>query len=96
MPMMYWWNGNWGTMLLMMLLNAAVWVGLIALLIWAVSRFFAQRPPITGKPDRGPSALEILRQRYACGEIDEATFEHMRHQLDMPVARDALPIPPGQ
>jgi len=32
------------------------------------------------------SALEILRQRYARGEIDDATFQHMRERLETPVA----------
>ncbi len=31
---------------------------------------------------REPSALEILRQRYAGGEIDMATFEHRRKRLE--------------
>jgi putative membrane protein len=94
MPMMYGWNGDWGGMLLPMLLNAAVWIVLIGLLIWGLSRLFTQRAPTTEWPDVGPSALEILRQRYARGEIDEATFERMRAQLEAPAVRDALPVPP--
>jgi uncharacterized membrane protein len=29
-----------------------------------------------------PSAMEILRQRYARGEIDAATFDQMRERLE--------------
>lgn len=96
--MMYGWNGDWGGMFLAMVLNAVVWIGLIGLLIWAVSRFFTQRGPstgpFTGQPQSGPSALEILGQRYARGEIDEATFERMRQQLESPAAREPLSISP--
>jgi putative membrane protein len=92
--MMYYWNGNWGGMLLAMLLNGVVLVGLIGLVIWAVSRFVNQRPPSTWRPDGGPSAMEILRQRYARGEIDDATFERMRAQLHASGAHDPLSTPP--
>ncbi len=34
-------------------------------------------------PPISPSALEILRQRYARGEIDTATFEQMRERLEV-------------
>src|SRR5262249_21993891 len=82
MPMMYGWNGDWGGMLLAMLLNAAVWIISLGLLIWAVSRAFADRAPSTGQPSIGPSAIEILRQRYARGEIDAATFDEMHRRLE--------------
>lgn len=91
------WNGDWGGMLLVMLLNAVVWVALIGLLIWAVSRFITRRAPTTGHLDTGPSALETLRQRYARGEIDEATFERMHRQLEAsgaPAQRDTFTISP--
>ena len=32
-------------------------------------------------PGSPPDAMEILRRRYAAGEIDEATYEHQRQQL---------------
>jgi putative membrane protein len=33
-------------------------------------------------PHTGPDALEILRQRYASGEIDGTTFDQMRERLE--------------
>jgi putative membrane protein len=92
--MMYPWNGNWGAMFFVMVLNGVVWIALIGLFIWAMSRLIGQRPPSTGHPDAGPSALELLRQRYARGEIDEATFARMRQQLEASPARNEITIPP--
>jgi putative membrane protein len=95
--MMYYWNGSWGGMFVAMLFNAAIWVLLIGLLVWGISRFFNLRVWSAGSPAQEPSALEILRRRYARGEIDEATFERMRQQLSATGARDeqdALTAPP--
>ncbi len=33
-------------------------------------------------PPAQPTAMEILRQRYARGEIDAATFDQMRERLE--------------
>ena len=35
----------------------------------------------TQVPSNEPSAMELLRQRYARQEIDAATFEQMRERL---------------
>ena len=35
-----------------------------------------------GVPPVQPSALEILRQRFARGEIDATTFDQMRERLE--------------
>jgi putative membrane protein len=70
---------------------------LLGLLIWGLIRWFSTRgrhfhmPPIynpvppTFTPVPPPSqfsAMEILRQRYARGEIDAATFDSMRERLE--------------
>ena len=89
------WNGDWGAMFLTMLLNGVVWIALIGLFIWAMSRLLGQRSPSTGRLDASASALEILRQRYARGEIDDATFARMRQQLEASSARNEITVPPA-
>ncbi|MFL5624123.1 MAG: SHOCT domain-containing protein, partial [Ktedonobacteraceae bacterium] len=39
-------------------------------------------PPKTNTLASNMSAIEILRQRYARGEIDGATFEQMRERIE--------------
>ena len=91
---MYSWNGNWGTMVLVMLLNGVMWVALVGLFIWALSRVLGPQTPSTGRTDTGLSAMETLRHRYARGEIDDATFTRMRQQLEASSPRSEVTIPP--
>ena len=95
MPMMYGYSWSWGGMLLMML-SWLFWFGLLGLLLWALVRWIGNRAPNQGasSASSGQNATEILRQRYARGEIDDATFARMRAQLEASGARDPLTIPP--
>ncbi len=88
--MMWGYGFGWGGMFLM-LLGTALFIVLLAVLVWAVLRFVTGKtttpvPPATGAPPIGPSALEILRQRYARGEIDTMSYEQMRARLETPAA----------
>ena len=94
MPMMYGYSWSWGGMLLMML-SWVFWFVLLGLLLWALFRWLGARGP-NQTTNTGVSATEILRQRYARGEIDEATYERMRQQLVSSVVRETETIPPGR
>ena len=87
MPMMWGYGFSWGGMLLM-LLSMALWIALLVVVVWAIIRWLDRRTSSSGPintstpPSPGsPSALEILGQRYARGEIDATTFEQMRERL---------------
>lgn len=83
---MFWGYGfSWGGMLLMML-GSVLWIALLVVLVWALIRWLNRKssatvPPSTGPTPSTPTALEILQQRYARGEIDTPTFDQMREQL---------------
>lgn len=84
MPMMYWYGYGWGGAILM-LLSMLLWVAVVALVVWALIRWLApavRGTGMSGPSSTGTSAIEILRQRYARGEIDTATFESMRERLE--------------
>lgn len=56
------------------------WVGLIALVVWALSRVSAGGGG-SGARGGGESAEDILARRFVSGEIDEETFQSMREAL---------------
>jgi putative membrane protein len=81
--MMMWWGYGW-PMLWMAFWNL-LWLVLIGLCIWMLVRWLATRSPRRDDWHHSvapePSALEILRRRYARGDIDTATFEQMRERI---------------
>jgi putative membrane protein len=62
-----------------------IWLALFGLLIWAIVRLLVRPHRPT---EQGPSAPEILRQRYARGNIDAATFEQMHQRLQASTQRE--------
>ena len=80
------------------LLWTFVWIALLAVLAWALLRWLTTKnPPIIGyhsfPPQYQPSAMEILRGRYARGEIDEETFQQMRERLEASTPLEQQHIP---
>ena len=68
-------HGAWG-----MGFGWILWVLLFVLLIWGAARLF--RPGGMGAPsEKKESALDILKRRYANGEIDKQEFEEKKHDL---------------
>jgi putative membrane protein len=72
-PMWGMW-GAWGVGMLlgMLTFRVLVIVGLVALVRWLV---------IQGRASRTDTALEILRQRYARGEINKDEFDARKRDL---------------
>ena len=72
-PMWGMW-GAWGfgMMLMMLVFWGLIIVGLVLGIRWLVSQ---------GHESRSDTAMDILRQRYARGEIDKEEFEARRRDL---------------
>jgi putative membrane protein len=68
---------GWGGMMLGMLLFWAVLVAAIVMLMkYALGRGDA------GRREREKTALDILKERYARGEIEREEFEQKKHDLE--------------
>jgi putative membrane protein len=82
--MMWWDDGGWGAgqWLLMTMTMLIFWGGLIAFGVWAV-RSFTVRPSVAPPPPAAVTsrADEVLADRYARGEIDEAEYARRREVL---------------
>ncbi len=66
----YGFDGSW------MMVWSIVWIAAITLVVALTWRF------ASGRPDRGASALDILKRRLAAGEISEAEFLQARKHVD--------------
>jgi uncharacterized membrane protein len=90
--------GHWVMGLAFMGLSLLFWLGLTALVAWALMRWVLPRMrglpampgamPGSAMQTAQPSAVETLRHRYALGEIDTATFETMTERILASEARE--------
>ena len=72
-----------GGMVAMMLAGALLWLGLMALIVLAlvIAIRWLRSPARPATGGSLPRALEVLRERYARGEIGHEEFERMRREL---------------
>ncbi|HID51826.1 MAG TPA: SHOCT domain-containing protein [Anaerolineae bacterium] len=83
--MMWWGQGfSWGWMLFGGLMMILFWGGLIALIVLAVRGLTGVgSSTVTPAPaSASNSALRILQERYARGEITKEEYEDMRRDLE--------------
>jgi putative membrane protein len=63
------------------LLVIGFWVLIVVLIILLIRRLITLSPARTASMPQGDSALEILKKRYARGEIDKEEFEAKKKDL---------------
>lgn len=70
-----------------LILMAVFWVAIIALAVWVLGRIFpkvmgsSSSHSSEGRNDLSQSPQEILKRRYARGEVSKAEFDEMRLNL---------------
>jgi putative membrane protein len=67
--------GGWWMMILMALLWLLLIAGIVLIIVWVVNR---TRGLVAAG---GESPLDIIKRRYARGEIDREEYERMRQEL---------------
>jgi putative membrane protein len=74
-----WGPGGWAGWLVMGLSMLVFWGGLIVLAAWAIRSFSPNRDPRAGAPS---SAVAILEECFARGEIDREEYEGRKAALE--------------
>lgn len=82
-PHMMWWDGGWYGMifgpLFMILVLAAVIAAVVLFVRWIGGPWQGTVPPHQTVPGRTP--LDILKERFARGEIDKDEYEEKRRLI---------------
>ena len=93
MPMWGYYAG--GGMGWWMVVSSIIWLALAGIAVWALVSWLSWASRRASPPQIPPqqSALDILNVRYARGEIDSATYQAMREQLEAPVASTPKTVP---
>lgn len=76
--MMHDWGMNWGWG--GMIFQLLFWILIIIAVIWAI-KYFTGQSRSNASSASGESALDILKKRYANGEIDKDEFEQKKRDL---------------
>ncbi len=61
-----------------MLMMVVFWGGIIALIVWGITRLTRREPTLRGRQ----TPIEIARERYARGEITREQFEQLKRDLE--------------
>ena len=69
------WGMGWG-----MGFGWIIWLFIIGLIIWGIKAISDKRSQSQSSPG-GDRSLEILKERYARGEIDREEFEERKRDL---------------
>jgi putative membrane protein len=83
-----------------MVFSGVFWFVLLGVAVWALVRWVSHQTRTgqslqSDQSTAGQSAEDILRQRFARGEIDSDTFERMRRQLATAASRVPAALPGG-
>lgn len=83
---MMWWGHHafgWGGMIIGALMMLLFWGGLFAVLWLVIRSATGSGKRQEGSAERAPDrALEILKERYARGEISKSEYEEMRRDIE--------------
>lgn len=74
------WGGPWGMGWMGGLFMLIFWVLIIIGVVWLVKYLASSRSCYSNHPD---TPLEILKKRYAKGEIDKKEFEEKKKDLGL-------------
>ncbi len=74
---MFWHDMGWGGMWF----GWFFWIVLIVLIIWAIVRFSNQKSNGSSNLTHRETPLDILKRRYASGEITKQQYDEMRRDL---------------
>jgi putative membrane protein len=73
------WEGGWGIMGFGMMGMTLFWILLVVALVLLIKTLWSSETKSGQK--RETTALDILKERYARGEIDKTEFDQKKHDL---------------